>query len=155
LARNEALMDPTTGLFTADYFRVTLENRIAAAKRHLRPVAVAIVDVVDGATDNAAEPAAVAAALSETLRESDTATRLEDGRYGLVLEDTPENGAIWTVERVRRKLCETHPDVTMWAGVACYPAHAFDVEAIIELAEKALDSAKDWNQDRIEVATAE
>ncbi|MEO2108236.1 MAG: diguanylate cyclase [Actinomycetota bacterium] len=102
-----------------------------------------------------ADPMEVTVALRNTLRESDTATRLRDGRFGLVLEDTPENGAIWTMERLRRDLAEANPNLTMWAGVACYPAHAFDVVALIDRADKALEAAHDWNQDRIEVATTD
>ena len=48
----------------------------------------------------------------------------------MLLEDTPENGAVWTVERLRRRMADQHPDLTMWAGVACYPAHAFDAGEI-------------------------
>ena len=151
------LTDPVTGLFNHEYFLVALDSRIAAARRHLRPVAVALVEVVDGREGSERPPADaidVADALRETLRESDTATRLTDGRFGIVLEDTPENGAIWTMERVRRCLAQEHANVTMWAGVACYPAHAFDVGALIDRADIALDAAKDWHQDRIQIATA-
>ena len=154
----EGLTDPDTGLFNHEYFLVALDSRISAARRHLRPVAIALLDIVEG-REGAERPPAdarmIADALRETLRESDTATRLTDGRFGVVLEDTPENGAIWTMERVRRRLAEDDPDLTLWAGVACYPAHAFDVGALIERADAALDSAKEWHQDRIEVATAE
>lgn len=152
------LTDVRTGLFNHDYFLVSLDSRIAAARRHLRPVAIALIDVVHGRHGDdrpAADPKMVADCLRETLRESDTATRLRDGRYGVVLEDTPENGAIWTMERLRRRLAEEHPDITMWAGVACYPAHAFDVPALIDRADIALRCAHDWHQDRIEVATAD
>ena len=152
------LTDPLTGLFNHEYFLVALDSRIAAARRHLRPVAVALLQVVDGREGDdrpPADPVVVADALRETLRESDTATRLTDGRFGVVLEDTPENGAIWTMERIRRCLAENHPSLTLWAGVACYPAHAFDVGAIIDRADVALTAAQDWHQDRIEVATAE
>ncbi len=154
----EGLTDPETGLFNHEYFLVSLDSRIAAARRHLRPVAVSLVQVVDGREGPdrpPADPMVVANALRETLRESDTATRLSDGRFGIVLEDTPENGAIWTMERIRRCLAQDHPNLTLWAGVACYPAHAFDVGALIDRAEVALTAAKDWHQDRIEVATAE
>ena len=114
-----------------------------------------VVDGREGDDRPPADPVVVADALRETLRESDTATRLADGRFGVVLEDTPENGAIWTMERIRRCLAENHPSLTLWAGVACYPAHAFDVGAIIDRADVALSAAQDWHQDRIEVATAE
>ena len=154
----EGLTDPLTGLFNHEYFLVTLDSRIAAARRHLRPVAVALLQVVDGragADRPGADPTVVADALRATLRESDTATRLADDRFGIVLEDTPENGAIWTMERIRRGLAENHPNLTFWAGVACYPAHAFDVGSLIDRADAALTTAQDWHQDRIEVATAE
>ena len=72
-----------------------------------------------------------------------------------MLEDTPENGAIWTMERVRRRLVEDSPDLTLWAGVACYPAHAFDGDDLMEQVRVALTAAREWNQDRIEVAVAE
>ena len=64
--------------------------------------------------------------------------------------------SVGEVERARAaRLVEENPEITMWAGVACYPAHAFDVPAIIERAELALDAAQEWHQDRIEVATAD
>ena len=80
---------------------------------------------------------------------------MADGSFALILEDTPENGAVWTVERIRRNLTSRHGHHTLWAGVACYPAHAFDVPAIIQQADAALDAAREWHQDRIEVATAD
>jgi len=155
---SEGLTDPETGLFNHEYFLVALDSRIAAARRHLQPVAVALIEIVNGREGNGRLPAdarVIADALRETLRESDTATRLKDGRFGVVLEDTPENGAIWTIERVRRRLAEDNTELTMWAGVACYPAHAFDVGALIGRADAALESAREWHQDRIEVAAAE
>jgi len=152
----DLLTDSATGLFSESYFRVALEARISAARRHLRPVAVVLLEVVDGLNTGLprpAKPEAVAAGVRETVRDADTACRMEDGRYGLVLEDTPENGAIWTVERIRRRLSEHAPGQTLWAGVACYPAHAFDTDEILQQAEAALEAAREWRQDRIEVAT--
>jgi two-component system cell cycle response regulator len=153
----EHLTDAATGLFSEGYFRVALDARLSAARRHLRPVAVVLMDVVEGLGDGLPRPATpttVAEGINETVRDADTACRMKDGRFGLVLEDTPENGAIWTIERVRRHLAERHPGQTVWAGVACYPAHAFDAEEILKQAEDALVAAREWRQDRIEVATA-
>ncbi len=70
----------------------------------------------------------------------------------MILEDTPENGAVWTVERIRRNLVSTAGHHTLWAGVACYPAHAFDSAELRTQVNNALEAAKEWNQDRIEVA---
>lgn len=152
------LTDDVTGLFSEAYFDVALEARIAAARRRLRPVALVLLEVVRGLASpepSAADADLVTAALRRTLREADTACRLDDGRYALVLEDTPENGAIWTVERIRTHLAESGTIHTVWAGIACYPAHAFDRDEILRQAEDALRQAKEWRQDRIEVATAD
>jgi GGDEF domain-containing protein len=149
------LTDEETGLLGEGYFLATVAQRISAARRHLRPVAVGLIDViVDPTTDPSAkiEPTVVSLALADTLRDADTACRLDDGRFAVILEDTPENGAIWTIERLRRQVGEAVQQSTLWAGVACYPAHGFDSTEILAQAEQALTAARDWPQDRIEVA---
>lgn len=151
------LRDPATGLYSETYFRAAMETRVAAARRHLRPVAVVLVEVakvVDGQREEV-DPGPVAHVLRETLRESDTSCRTSAGLFALVLEDTPENGAVWTVERFRRQLADEQDGWTVWAGVACYPAHAFEVRDLVGKASEALESANDWKQDRIEVAIAD
>ncbi|MEZ5407611.1 MAG: GGDEF domain-containing protein [Acidimicrobiales bacterium] len=154
---NDALMDKTTGLFSENFFRVALESRIAAARRHLRPIAVVLLEVVEGLPTGDPRPVdakMVSTVIRATLREADTACRLRSGYFALLLEDTPENGAIWTVERMRRQLAEVHAGLTVWAGVACYPAHAFTPDEILSASERALVAAREWRQDRIEVAAA-
>lgn len=155
---DSSLTDASTGLFNEQFFRVSLDTRVSAARRHLRPVAVVLVQVAEGVREGAPEsvaPDLVAEGVRATLRDADTACRLDDGRFALILEDTPENGAVWTVERVRRALAQERPGQTLWAGIACYPAHAFDAWELFDRAARALEAAKEWHQDRIEVATAE
>jgi diguanylate cyclase (GGDEF)-like protein len=154
----QALTDQATGLFNEEFFRVTLDTRVSAARRHLRPVAVVLLEVAEGVkegTSSMAAPMVVAGGIRVTLRDADTACRLDDGRFALILEDTPENGAVWTVERIRRALAVEHPNQTLWAGIACYPAHAFDAWGLFERSSQALIAAREWHQDRIEVATAD
>ncbi len=152
------LTDRDSQLFSEAYFRVALDARIASARRHLRPVAIALIDIYEGLAGSGAGPAnpgRAADSIRETVRDADTACRLADGTFAIILEDTPENGAVWTVERVRRNLVSRFGSHTMWAGVACYPAHAFSSDELMEQARLALVSAKEWKQDRIEVAIAE
>ena len=154
----QALTDPDTGLFNEEFFRVTLDTRVSAARRHLRPVAIVLLQVAEGVREGSSAPTAppiVAGGIRITLRDADTACRLDDGRFALILEDTPENGAVWTVERVRRALALEHANQTLWAGIACYPAHAFDAWELFDRASQALVAAREWHQDRIEVATGE
>ncbi|MDH3680956.1 MAG: diguanylate cyclase [Acidimicrobiia bacterium] len=152
-----ALIDHRTGLFSESFFLVALDSRIAAARRHLRPIAMVLLEVVEGLPADEPSPVdarLVADTIKDTLREADTACRLRNGYFALLLEDTPENGAIWTVERIRRQLATEQQGLTVWAGVACYPAHAFSPNEILDAAEQALVSAREWRQDRIEVAAA-
>jgi two-component system cell cycle response regulator len=152
------LADPETNLFSEAYFRVALDARIASARRHLRPVAVALLEVAEGSGGIGAQPAdpiKVTGSIRQTLRDADTACRMSDGCFAVILEDTPENGAVWTVERIRRNLTSRHGMHTLWAGVACYPAHAFSTDELLDQASLALDAAREWKQDRIEVATAD
>jgi diguanylate cyclase (GGDEF)-like protein len=147
--------DPETGLLGEAYFTITLESRVAAAKRHLRPVAVVLVEVADP-DGGPVEVTAVATQLMSTLRAADIACRLDgDGCcFGILLEDTPENGAVWSVERFRRALASSGSGTILRAGIACYPAHAFDADELRSRATDALEAARQWRQDRIEVATA-
>jgi diguanylate cyclase (GGDEF)-like protein len=150
----DGVTDAETGLFNEPFFMCTLDKRVSTARRGLRPLASVLVDVVTDIESHDRPPAKlVAGVLIDTLRDADTACRLDDGTFAMVLEDTPENGAVWTVERLRRCLGERVPGATLWAGVACYPAHAFDAEQILTRATGALKLAHEWRQDRIEVAT--
>ena len=87
------------GLFSQEYFLMAVETRVSAARRHLRPVAVVLFEVGTHDDGTRAAPALVATAIRATLREADTACRLSGDRYAFVLEDTPEDGALWTMER--------------------------------------------------------
>ena len=152
---HDPLTDETTGLFSESFFSVALDSRVAAARRHLRPVSVVLLEVVEGLPSDqphVTDAGTVADAIKATLREADTACRLHNGDFALLLEDTPENGAIWTVERIRRFIAERGAELTLWAGVACYPAHAFSPDELMGAASDALNSAREWRQDRIEVA---
>ena len=145
-----SLHEPESGLLNEEYFKAALPNRVATARRVLRPISVVLARI--GSPQYARQ---VAYALLDTLRESDTACRLDDGGFALILEDTPENGAVWTIERLRRLLAEQGIEVIVWAGVASYPAHALEAPSLVSLAEGALVAAEEWKQSRIEVALPE
>lgn len=152
---DEPINHEVTGLFNERYFRATIETRVLAAKRHLRPVSVALIAVSDGPDrKRTADLVKVGHAIKATLRDSDIACHLDDGRFAFILEDTPEDGAVWTLERLRRAIAEVDTNMVQWAGIACYPAHAFNSIELLTKAEDALKTAWDWPQARIEVASA-
>lgn len=155
----DSLRDPETGLLNDAYFRAALPNRVATARRVLRPISVVLLALGNGAGHVGRCPPDVAQQLAygllDTLRESDTPCRLDDGGFGLILEDTPEDGAVWTVERMRRLVTSSGTSLVLWAGIACYPAHALEAHEILTRAESALAVATEWPQSRIEVALPE
>jgi len=117
---------------------------------------VALIDIIDGLGTPEAQPADpvwVSGLLLETVREADTVCRLDDGAYAVIMEDTPENGAIFCIERLRRAMVEREPGLNLWAGIACYPAHGLTDEEVVGRARRALKAAREWRQHRIEIAT--
>lgn len=154
---DRSLLDPSSGLFAEPFFVATFSWRLVACRRVLRPLALAVLEVVDGLPDGPvvpSDPQVVAAMIRVTLRTSDVAARLGDGAYGLMFEDTPEDGAVWAVERLRRSLGTKPGSRAVRAGVACYPGQGLTPGDIVEAARNAFATAREWPQDRIEVAPA-
>ncbi|HRW42436.1 MAG TPA: hypothetical protein P5193_12875, partial [Microthrixaceae bacterium] len=89
VADASALTDAASQLFSEAYFVVALQSRLAAARRHLRPVSVCLMQVAEGQVEDAsraAPPPKVADSIRQTLREADIACRLDDGTYAVILE---------------------------------------------------------------------
>jgi GGDEF domain-containing protein len=142
----DALRDADSGLLNEAYLRAALPNRVATARRALRPLSLGLVVIDEQAATQ------LTFALLDTLRESDTACRMNDGGFAVLLEDTPDSGAAWTIERVRRLLVEQGIESPMWAGIASYPAHALEAHDLLRLAVLALHDAQLWDTSRIEIA---
>jgi diguanylate cyclase (GGDEF)-like protein len=94
--------------------------------------------------------------LSSTLREADTACRLEGDRFALILEDTPEGGGVWAAERIRAGFArDGGPVQLLSAGVAAYPSHALDADDLLERAQRALGRARASGRGQVEIAVAD
>jgi diguanylate cyclase (GGDEF)-like protein len=142
------LLDAETGLPDRHYFELALGSRVAAARRHLWPVTVVLLDVglqPDADEDPDSRGRALgsfAALLRQTLREADIACRLSGTTMGLILEDTAEEGGVWTAQRLQIALSK---DVTrvkrLAAGVASYPSHGLRPDEVLNRAESALARA--------------
>lgn len=142
----DALRDADSGLLNEAYLRAALPNRVATARRALRPLSLGLISI------DAEVATQLTYALLDTLRESDTACRMADGTFAVLLEDTPDTGAAWTIERVRRLLTDQGIEIPLWAGVASYPAHALEADDLMRLAVVALHDAQLWESSRIEIA---
>lgn len=142
------MLDAETALPDRHYFELALNSRVAAARRHLWPVTVVLLDIglqsdADDHRELRAQAfGAFANLLRQTLREADIACRLGATTMGLILEDTAEEGGVWTAQRLQIALSK---DVTrvkrLAAGVASYPSHGLRPDEVLGRAESALSRA--------------
>jgi two-component system cell cycle response regulator len=151
-------VDPVSGLPDHRYFEIALGRHLAMARRGLRPLSLVMFEL-DGLENFAPylrdhAMRVLTRTLSKTLRDSDTACRLNDSVVGVILDDTPDAGAVWAAERIRGALFASPAGdiLTLSAGVACYPAHALEAAQLVESATRALDAARANGRDRVEVA---
>ena len=142
-----SLIDRETGLPDGRFFDLAVEGRVAAGRRRLWPVTVVLVEVGPGPQSQAGRRRSEALAtfarlLRHTLREADIACRTGDTTFGLVLEDTNEEGGVWTAERLQIALS---PDLSrirrLAAGVASYPTHGLRADEVTAGAQAALTRA--------------
>lgn len=141
-----SVIDPVTELPDARYFEVAVDGRVAAARRHLWPVSVVLLELGFDATTTEEHRNGALAKFSElmrqTLREADIACRLDERTFGLILEDTSEEGGVWTAERLQIALShEATPIRRLVAGVAAYPTHGLFSKDVMVRARAALERA--------------
>ncbi|HLF41177.1 MAG TPA: GGDEF domain-containing protein [Acidimicrobiia bacterium] len=150
--------DPVTGLIDRMYFRVTLSQRVASARRHLQPLSLVVfeLDGFERARPDRRDQALrlLGSVLRRTMRECDTACRYGDTAVAALLEDTAESGAAAAAERVRKALAATPTgrSFTLSAGIACYPSHALDAHDLLRRSVQALSAARAAGRDRVEIA---
>lgn len=156
-----AAHDPVSGLIHRTFFRLTLTQRVASARRHLQPLSLVLLEL-DGferARPEKRDDALrlLGSVLQDTLRECDSACRYGDNIVAGLLEDTPESGAAAAAERVRKALTlsPSGRKFTLSAGIACYPSHALDADDLLNRSVAALASARAAGKDRVEIAGAD
>jgi diguanylate cyclase (GGDEF)-like protein len=141
----ETLFDPETGLLDGRVFVVCLERKVAAARRHLRPLTVVLLDVSTGLAPGGAQRleqlVAFARLLHTTLRDADVACRVGPVSFGLILEDTPEQGGVLAVERLQAAAL-AHGGPCVIGSVASYPNHGLAAGEVLQRGRDALGRAR-------------
>jgi len=150
--------DRVSGLLSERFLAVTLQQRVAAARRRIEPLTLAIfeIDGLEQSTPDEVDRAM--AALGETvlssLRECDIACRLGSALVVSILEATSEHGAVVATERVRGALRRRPGGETLRlsTGIACYPSHALDAPELLARAGRALGLARSTGLDWVATA---
>jgi diguanylate cyclase (GGDEF)-like protein len=164
IVERQALVDSLTGLANRRSLEETLRSELARAARFGSSSCVVLADLDDFKLVNDRYGHAAgdevlkefAAALRETVRESDTAGRWGGEEFALVLSGTDAAGGVRLAERAR-VLLEARPvrlpggdevRVTASFGVAAFPDYD-DATALLQAADEALYEAKNRGKNRV------
>jgi two-component system, cell cycle response regulator len=150
--------DALTGLANRRTFARTLEREVARAARRGEPLTLAMIDIdhFKKINDEHGHPVGdevlrrVAAALQEECRAFDTAARFGGEEFAVILPACTSKEAPRVAERLRKGMARIGMDfpVTASAGIATFPTHAVDAEALVRAADAALYESKDAGRDR-------
>ncbi|MCS0615895.1 diguanylate cyclase [Massilia kyonggiensis] len=163
--RRQSVLDPLTGLFNRRHFDAALKRELARARRKNVPVSLVLVDIDHFKRVNDDYGHAVGDAVLRTIaqqlrlgiREGDIACRYGGEEMVLLLPECTAADAGTRAEAIRVALAAIapHPQgegpqrVTASFGVAAFPQHAQDAEALFWAADKALYRAKQQGRNRV------
>ncbi|MBX3209396.1 MAG: diguanylate cyclase [Labilithrix sp.] len=161
--------DALTGLYNRRYFERRLREESAHAKRHKRPFSLIVVDLdhfklindTYGHEDGDRVLCHVADLLGGSLREDDIACRFGGEEFVILLRATPGPAARVVANRLRAEVAakgiplgakDELRHVTLSGGVsAADERNGYDVDNIVDRADKALYRAKRGGRNRVEM----
>jgi diguanylate cyclase (GGDEF)-like protein len=164
---NATRHDSLTGALSRGYVTELAQHDVALARRHGRPLAVAMLDIdhFKQVNDTYGHPAgdrvlcAMVAACRHCLRSSDYLGRIGGEEFVCVMPEAAAGDAMACAERMRREIAaaRTPTDsgtlrVTVSIGVAVLDRTHGTLDALLGAADAALYQAKDAGRDRIVLA---
>ena len=163
----QAISDPLTGLYNRRYLSDFLPRELARSSRNTTPVAVILIDldhfkrVNDSFGHEAGDIVltAVGALLKGKVRGSDIACRYGGEEFALVLPETGIDPAQRRAEDIRLAISALELSyaerslgrTTASFGIALFPDHAQDADALLRAADIALYAAKGAGRNRVTV----
>ncbi len=163
--REQAMRDKLTGLYNRHYVEEWFGLELRRAQRHGRPLAAIMLDVdhFKRFNDTFGHEAGdlvlreVAGALGRFARESDVASRYGGEEFLVLLPECPFDAALCKAEQLREEVAKLElryddrplGPVTVSLGVAAFPDHAQEAEALLRCADEALYNAKGAGRNRV------
>lgn len=156
-----AITDSLTGLYNRRKFLETVANEIKRSQRFNRPLSILMIDLdhfkkyndTYGHQKGDELLSGLALRLRKSLREYDTLARYGGDEFVLLLPETDVQVAREIAERLvsavrEMKVSVTETDgipiyLTISIGVASFPTHAGELQALIKAADQALYQAKE------------
>src|SRR3954470_3397192 len=155
----QAGVDALTGLPNYRAFRDRLEDEVSRARRHGRPLTIAIVDVdrFGEATDQVGHDeseqafAAVASLVRSAVRDEDVVARLGADELGIAFVESDRGTALLAAERARRCVAETplRHGICLTVSIGlCDLDAAPSADELLRRADAALFWSKEHGRDR-------
>jgi diguanylate cyclase (GGDEF)-like protein len=163
LAEARAMTDKLTGLANRRSIEDTLKRMAAQSARTLTPLAAIMLDLdhfkqvndVHGHDRGDEVLAAVGAAITGCLRESDFAGRYGGEEFLILLPESDHEGALVTAERLRTTIArlripQENLTITASLGLSVMPEDAVTGADLLRCADRALYAAKRGGRNRVE-----
>jgi len=151
--------DPLTGIANRRTFHGVLGKELARAARSGEQVTLAMIDIDHFKRLNDEHGhqigddvlKGVANALASACRSFDTPTRYGGEEFAVILPSCTSKESLIAAERLRSAIAGAGLEVpvTVSAGVATFPTHAADPNALIKAADEALYESKHAGRDRV------
>jgi len=172
-AKGSSLIDGLTGLHNHRFFYEAVSREVARSERFSRPVSLLVVDLDGfksfnekyGHDEGDRVLGKMASILSGEVREIDITARSGGDEFSILLPEvgvvngsTEEADALHVAKRIRGTVAGESfaPDgafpITLSMGIAEFPAHAANVEELLERAGWAQREAKARGKNRVVVA---
>jgi diguanylate cyclase (GGDEF)-like protein len=157
-AKERAFVDDVTEVYNARYLMKATEREIQRAERYGQELCVLFLDldrfklVNDhfGHLVGSRTLRRLSEVLQQCIRQVDTLARYGGDEFTILLVDTELDAGLTIAERIRRTVAETLFEggrdapirLTISIGVAAYPVHRRERDALLDVADKAMYRAK-------------
>lgn len=160
----QAVTDGLTGVANRRSFNESFIREFERARRYEEPLSLVIIDldllkkINDTYGHKAGDEAIkeIGYLLKQSSRASDIPARFGGEEFCLLLPNTELDMAEQLAERIRRKIADVHIEgpgkISASLGVASYPIHAEDPEALFQRADEALYVAKQKGRNQVRIA---
>ncbi len=170
-ARKRAVTDEFTGLYNRRFLDDSLEDLIAKSSLSSEPISVVMQTLIISNFNNEYGESAgdriilkASEVFKDVFREDDILARYGGDEFTFILPDTAAETALKLCEKALSDLRKIDilkkPEgqvrkITASIGIASYPDHVRDTAEIMESADKAVYTAKEWGRDKAIVYSRE
>jgi diguanylate cyclase (GGDEF)-like protein/PAS domain S-box-containing protein len=163
--RRQSIVDALTGLYNRRFLDESLLRELARASRKSQPLSLLMLDLDhfkkwnDERGHDAGDQVLrlVGSELQRSIRGSDIACRFGGEEFAILMPETGATVALQRANAIRERLGRIDIEysgqvagrISVSIGVACFPQHGGDANALVRAADAALYEAKGAGRDRV------